>query len=67
MLLMSLHREEIACMRPDEHIPCMTKILIVTGVWNWVGSAGGNNRDGVAKPYVAPRLCMYWNISVILC
>jgi hypothetical protein len=64
---LSLHWEEIACVRLDEYISCRTKILILTGVWNWEGSAGGNNRGSGAKPYTAPRLCMYWNISAILC
>jgi hypothetical protein len=43
-----------------------TRILKLTGVWNWAGSAGGNNIGGGAKPCVAPRLYMYWNISAIL-
>jgi hypothetical protein len=29
-----LHREEIVCVIPDEYISCMTKFLILTGVWN---------------------------------
>jgi hypothetical protein len=64
---LSLHREVIACVRPDEYILCRTKILILTGVWKWVGSAGGNNRGGGARHCATPRLCMYWIISTILC
>lgn len=66
-LRLSLYREEIACVIPDEYISCRTRILILTWAWNWAGSIGGNNRGGGAKPCAAPRLCMYWNISVILC
>jgi hypothetical protein len=63
---LSLHGEEIACVIPDEYISWRTRILILTGVWNWAGSTLGNNRGGGAKPCAAPRLCMYWNISAIL-
>jgi hypothetical protein len=31
---LSLHREEIACVILDEYISYMTRILILTGVWN---------------------------------
>jgi hypothetical protein len=63
---LSLHREEIACMRPDEYISCKTKILIITGVWNLAGSVEGNNKGAGVEPYATPRLRMYWNISAIL-
>jgi hypothetical protein len=63
---LSMHREEIACVIPDEYISWRTRILILTGVWNEEGSTGGNNRGGGAKPCAAPMLCMYWNISTIL-
>jgi hypothetical protein len=65
-LKLSLHREEIACVIPDEYISWRIRILILTGVWNWAGSTGGNNGGGRAKPCAAPRLYMYWNISAIL-
>jgi hypothetical protein len=64
-LRLSLHGEEIACVTPDA-LPTSTRILILTGVWNRAGSAVGNNGGGGAKPCVASRLCMYWNISAIL-
>jgi hypothetical protein len=32
---LSLHREEIACVIPDEYISWRTRILLLTGVWNW--------------------------------
>jgi hypothetical protein len=48
------------------HYQHLTRILILTGVWNWAGSTVGNNGGGGAKPCAAPRLCMYWNISAIL-
>jgi hypothetical protein len=48
------------------HYQHLTTILILTGVWNRAGSIVGNNGGGWAKPCAAPRLCMYWNISVIL-
>jgi hypothetical protein len=63
---LSLHRQEIACIIPDESISWRTRIFILTGVWNWAGSTGGNNRGGGAKSCAAPRLCMHWNISAIL-
>ena len=44
----------------------LTTILILTWVCNRAGSTAGNNGGGGAKPYAAPRLCMYWNISAIL-
>jgi hypothetical protein len=56
---LSLHREEIACVIPDKYISCRTRIFILTGVWNRAGSTVGNNGGGGAKPYAAPRLCMY--------
>jgi tRNA G10 N-methylase Trm11 len=56
---LSLYREEIACVRPDEYISYSTRISILTKVWNWVGSAAGNNGGGGVKPDVALRLCMY--------
>jgi hypothetical protein len=31
---LSLHREEIACVIPDEYISCRTRTLILTEVWN---------------------------------
>jgi hypothetical protein len=31
---LSMHREEIACVIPDEYISCRSRILIPTGVWN---------------------------------
>jgi hypothetical protein len=31
---LSLHREEIAFVIPDEYISYRNKILILTGVWN---------------------------------
>jgi hypothetical protein len=48
------------------HYQHVTIILILIGVWNRAGSTAGNNGGGRAKPCVAPRLCMYWNISAIL-
>jgi hypothetical protein len=48
------------------HYQHVTTILILTGVWNRAGSTTGNNGGGGVKPYAAPRLCMYWNISAIL-
>jgi hypothetical protein len=56
---LSLHREEIAFLRLDEYISCRNKNLILIGVWNWEGSAGGNNGVGGARPCVARRLCIY--------
>jgi hypothetical protein len=53
---LSLHREEIVCVRPVEYISYSSRILIFIGVWNWAGSAEGNNRGGGAKPDAAPRL-----------
>jgi hypothetical protein len=55
---LSLHREEIACVIPD---------ALSTSNYNFnthrslelAGSTVGNNGGGGAKPYVAPRLCMY--------
>jgi hypothetical protein len=49
------------------HYQHLTTILILTGVCNRAGSIVGNNGGGRAKPWAAPRLCMYWNISAILC
>jgi hypothetical protein len=49
------------------HYQHLTRILILTGVWNRAGSTVGNNGGGGAKPSAAPRLYMYWNISAILC
>jgi hypothetical protein len=49
------------------HYQHITTILILTGVWNKIGSIVGNNGGGGAKPCAVPRLCMYWNISAILC
>jgi hypothetical protein len=63
---LSLYREEIVCVISKKYISCKTRILILIGVWNSTGSTVGNNGGGGAKPYAAPRLCMYWNISVIL-
>jgi hypothetical protein len=62
-----VHREEITCVIPDKYISCRIRILILTRVWNWAGSAGGNNGGVWAKPCAAPRLYMYWNIFAILC
>jgi hypothetical protein len=45
---LTLHREEIACVRTYEYISCSTKILILTGVVNSAGSAAGNNGGGGA-------------------
>jgi hypothetical protein len=50
------------------HYQHLTIVLILTGVWNRAGSTIGNNGGGGGKkPRAAPRLCMYWNISAILC
>jgi hypothetical protein len=60
-------KKRLYCVILDKYISCKTRILILTGVWNWAGSIRGNNRGGGARPYAARRLCMYWNISAILC
>jgi hypothetical protein len=31
---LSLYREEIACVIPDEYMTCRTRFLILTGEWN---------------------------------
>jgi hypothetical protein len=49
------------------HYQHLTIILILTGVWKKARSTVGNNGGGGAKPCAALRLCMYWNISAILC
>jgi hypothetical protein len=45
---LTLHREEITCVRTYEYISCSTKILILTGVVNSAGSAAGKNGGGGA-------------------
>jgi hypothetical protein len=45
---LTLHREEIACVRTYEYISCSTKILILTGVVNSAGSNVGNIGGGGA-------------------
>jgi hypothetical protein len=45
---LTLHREEIVCVRTYEYISRSTKILILTGVVNSAGSAAGNNGGGGA-------------------
>jgi hypothetical protein len=56
---LSLHREEIGCVRLDEYISRKTKTLILIGVWNQAGSVVGNNRGGGVRPCAVPRLYMY--------
>jgi hypothetical protein len=63
---LALHREELHVLY-QMHYQHLTTILILTGVWKRARSTAGNNGGGGAKPCAAPRLCMYWNISAILC
>jgi hypothetical protein len=56
---LSLHKEEIAFVRANEHISYMTKILILIRVENSASSVGGNIGGGGAKLDATPRLCIY--------